>query len=158
MQAVERPAPFLTASVELAAAPPTAAISYAPVGNTDVATIAEFLARPVPEAAVPEKPQPVVVATLTDPAEALPQDIPPAQAPAAITTDALPQVAATTTERIELVGECQVAETCIDQFLWALYQRTPKEDTVKERRTQESDDQEERQTGHCHQKFHQAGR
>ena len=26
-----------------------------------------------------------------------------------------------------------MAEPCIDQFLWALYQRTPKEDTIKER-------------------------
>ena len=26
-----------------------------------------------------------------------------------------------------------MAEACIDQFLWALYQRTPKEDTIKER-------------------------
>ncbi|KAH2775609.1 hypothetical protein KXW38_001463, partial [Aspergillus fumigatus] len=34
--------------------------------------------------------------------------------------------------RIEIVGECLVAETCIDQFLWALYERAPKLDTVKE--------------------------
>ncbi|MEO6381706.1 MAG: hypothetical protein ABIO35_06835, partial [Nitrobacter sp.] len=33
----------------------------------------------------------------------------------------------------ELVGECMVADACIDQFLWALYQRTPKEDTIKEK-------------------------
>ena len=34
--------------------------------------------------------------------------------------------------RIELVGECLVVEPCIDQYLFALYQRTPKEDTIKE--------------------------
>ena len=29
------------------------------------------------------------------------------------------------------IDECLVADICIDQYLWALYQRTPKEDTVK---------------------------
>ena len=31
----------------------------------------------------------------------------------------------------EAVDECLVPETCMDQFLWSLYQRTPKRDTVK---------------------------
>ena len=133
-QVVDRLAPSLTANVELAAAPQTAAMGYAAVGNTDVATAAEFLARPVAETATAsEEPQPVVVAALTDPAEVLSPEIPPAQAPTASTADALPQDAATTAGRIEIVGECLVAEACIDQFLWALYQRTPKEDTIKER-------------------------
>jgi hypothetical protein len=129
-----RLAPSLAANVELAAAPQTAAMGYAAVGNADVATAAEFLARPVPERpTAPDAPQPVVVAALTDPAQVLPTEIPSAQAPAASTADALPQDAATTADRIEIVGECLVAEPCIDQYLWALYQRTPKEDTVKER-------------------------
>jgi hypothetical protein len=32
---------------------------------------------------------------------------------------------------IEILDECLVADICIDQYLWALYQRTPKEDTIK---------------------------
>jgi hypothetical protein len=32
---------------------------------------------------------------------------------------------------IELVDECLVVNTCIDEFLWALYERTPKVDTNK---------------------------
>src|SRR5436305_962807 len=32
---------------------------------------------------------------------------------------------------IEIVGECLVADACIDQYLWALYVRTLKEDTIK---------------------------
>lgn len=32
---------------------------------------------------------------------------------------------------VEIVGECLVADACIDQYLWALYQRTLKEDTIK---------------------------
>ena len=98
----------------------------------DVATAAEIVVQPVTDTtAAPREPQPIVLAALTDPVEVLPAEIPPA--PAASTADAPPQDVATTAGRIELVGECMVAEACIDQFLWALYQRTPKEDTIKER-------------------------
>ena len=31
----------------------------------------------------------------------------------------------------EVLDECLVVETCIDRYLWALYQRTPKEDAIK---------------------------
>src|SRR5437870_98466 len=71
---VDRLAPSLAANVDLAAAPQTAAMGYAAVGNADVATAAEFLANPVAETATaPEapQPQPIVVAALTDPAEVL---------------------------------------------------------------------------------------
>jgi hypothetical protein len=32
---------------------------------------------------------------------------------------------------IEIVDECLVVDTCIDEYLWALYERTPKVDTNK---------------------------
>lgn len=32
----------------------------------------------------------------------------------------------------EIVDECLVIETCADRFLWQLYQRTPKEDSIRE--------------------------
>jgi hypothetical protein len=32
---------------------------------------------------------------------------------------------------VEILDECLVADVCIDRYLWALYQRTPKEDTIK---------------------------
>jgi hypothetical protein len=32
---------------------------------------------------------------------------------------------------IEVLDQCLVGEICIDRYLWALYQRTPKEDTIK---------------------------
>jgi D-alanyl-D-alanine carboxypeptidase len=32
---------------------------------------------------------------------------------------------------IEIVDECFVVDVCVDRYLWALYQRTPKEDTIK---------------------------
>ena len=132
-QAADRLAPVLTAAVELAAAPPTAAMGYAAIGNTDVATTTEFLARPVPAAATASEAQkPTVMAARNDPAEVLSPEIPPAPTPIASTADVPLQDAATTAGRIEIVGECLDAEPCIDQYLFALYERTPKEDTIKE--------------------------
>jgi hypothetical protein len=32
----------------------------------------------------------------------------------------------------EILSECFVMDSCVDRYLWALYQRTPKEDTIKE--------------------------
>jgi hypothetical protein len=32
---------------------------------------------------------------------------------------------------IDIIDECVVVEICVDRYLWTLYQRTPKEDTVK---------------------------
>ena len=123
----DRLAPSLAAKFELAAAP------HAAPGNTDVASAAEFPAMPATETtATPAQPQPIVVAALTDPAEVLSPEVAPTQASPANTADAQPQEAATTAGRIEIVGECLVAEPCIDQYLFALYERTPKEDSIKE--------------------------
>jgi hypothetical protein len=142
---VDRLAPSLAANAEaiaapqLAAAPPIMTMNYATAGNADVATAADLIAKPVSDtAAVPDttaaldKPQPIVVAALTDPAEVLSSEVPPA--PPANTADAQPQdpTPAGRRERIEIVGECLVVEPCIDQYLFALYQRTPKEDSIKE--------------------------
>lgn len=142
---MDRLAPLLTASVDVAAAPEanapqSVAMSYVAPDTPEVAAAAELVTKlfavtkPVTDTATTEAAsRPFVVAALTDPAEVLPPEIPPAQALPASTADAPPEDAATTAGRIELVGECLVAEACIDQFLWALYQRTPKEDTIKER-------------------------
>lgn len=138
---VDRLAPSLTANADFTAVPQAAAaataqtttMSYAAPGNADVATAAEFIAKPAAETtAAPPEQHPIVVASLNDPAEVLSTEVPPAQASIASTTDAQPQDAASSTDRIEIVGECLVAEPCIDQYLWALYQRTPKEDSIKE--------------------------
>jgi hypothetical protein len=150
---VDRLAPALTASVDLAAAPRASAaaapqntapqaiaMSYAVPDTPEVAAAAELVAKPfadtkpVTDATTAEaEPRPFVVAALTDPAQVLPEETPPAPTATAGTADPLPQDTGTATSRIEIVGECLVAEPCIDQFLWALYQRTPKEDTIKER-------------------------
>lgn len=47
--------------------------------------------------------------------------------------DAAKAVTSTAAESsLEIVDECLVVDNCVDRFLWALYQRTPKEDTIKQ--------------------------
>jgi hypothetical protein len=150
---VDRLAPSLAANAAFAATPQVTAaatsqtitsqtitMSRAAPDTPEVAAAAELVARPptfakpvTETAAAAPEPKPIVVASLGDPAEVLSPELPYAPAPVASAVDAQPQDAAKTPGRIELVGECMVAEACIDQFLWALYQRTPKEDTIKER-------------------------
>lgn len=76
--------------------------------------------------------KPVVIASLGDPSETLPANTPPAEAavtsaPAAVTGGAKPSVGS-----VDILDECYVIDACVDRFLWTLYQRTPKEDSVKE--------------------------
>jgi hypothetical protein len=120
-------------------APPKIAEAAPVINRADVMAAAELLAEVAVDATAREqlqadKPQTVVVATLSDPAEVLPQETPvqSAAAAAASVTDPSTPGAATAPDRLETAGECLVAEACIDQFLWALYERTPKQDTIKE--------------------------
>jgi hypothetical protein len=84
---------------------------------------------PVPSAETPAAaaPDPVVTAALTDPSEALPGEAttePPARQSTATTPE--PDDAG-----VEVVDDCIVLETCVDRYLWKLYQRAPKEDSIK---------------------------
>jgi hypothetical protein len=76
------------------------------------------------------EPDPIVTAALSDSSEMLPSETSPEQAAESLATrepgDANPAVDST-----EVVDECLVIETCVDRYLWGLYQRTPKQDAVK---------------------------
>jgi hypothetical protein len=61
----------------------------------------------------------------------LPPDLPPVQVATANPSDAVPNDVKEAVSSIEILDECLVAEICIDRYLWAIYQRTPKEDTIK---------------------------
>ena len=79
---MDRLAPALAANVGQATAPLTGGMAYAAAGNIDVATAAEFMTQPLTgPTSAPKKPQPIVVAALTDPAEILPAEVAPAQTP-----------------------------------------------------------------------------
>jgi LAS superfamily LD-carboxypeptidase LdcB len=80
--------------------------------------------------------EPVVTAALTASAPALPPENPPQQEakvvvaslePGDIGQGAAGQAAGPTEAR----DPCLVAGSCVDHYLWTLYQRTPKEDSVK---------------------------
>lgn len=146
-QVVDRLAPSLAANITVVTKPPAPAPAVSAgnpaISSADVATAAELLAevaveaKAAPEKAAPDKQPAIVLASLGDPAEVLPDAMSSVQAAAqgaaeAQPQDAQPQDAPRGRPRLEIVGECLVAEACIDQYLFALYERTPKEDTIKE--------------------------
>ena len=130
--------PVVEAVPAAAAVPQAIAADSTAPDTLEVAAAAELaatppaFAKPVIAAAAAPEPKPIVLASLGDPTEVLAPEAPYAPAPPDSTADAPREVAAATPDRIEIVGECLVVEPCIDQFLFALYQRTPKEDTIKE--------------------------
>jgi hypothetical protein len=114
--------PFVVASAD-----PTASI----------APVKEAASEPAPSAHE-AKPQPkqVVTASLGDPSETISPAMTPEQAAEASTGDAASagkQIVGTA----EILDECYVIDACADRYLWALYQRTRKEDTVKEKTRRE---------------------
>ena len=78
-----------------------------------------------------DEPKSIVEAALPDPSQVPPPESPPVQVATANTSDPCQNDAKEAVSTIEIRDECLVADICIDRFLWALYQRTPKEDTIK---------------------------
>jgi hypothetical protein len=139
--AVDRFAPSLAANVASTKTLPAAAPASAPaatgefdVGSAELEAAAVLLAEltlvPKAQDKLPasDAQSLVVVAALSNPAEVLPEAAPRA----AIAEVVAPPDVAASRRRVELIGECMVAEACIDQYLFALYERTPKEDSIKE--------------------------
>jgi hypothetical protein len=125
-----------------AATAPPAAIEHAedavgvPAGGILVASadamaaMGSLTVTAVDTAAASDQPAPVV--------EAAPRDAPQAPAPetpvqlASLNpSDPLPSSAREALTSIDLGDDCLVVDPCIDRYLWAIYQRTPKEDTTK---------------------------
>ena len=104
----------------------------AAAASADVATAAEPVTGTATDTtAASDKPESIVEAALPDPSQMLPPKHRPCQVATANPSDPVPNDAKEAVSRIEILDECLVAETCIDRFLWALYQRTPKEDSIK---------------------------
>jgi hypothetical protein len=128
----DRRAPSLAADAELADAPKATAISNAVVANADVATAAEPVTQTATDTtAASDEPESIVEAALPASSQTLPTETPPVQVATASTPDPVPSDAKEAVRSIEALDECPVADICIDRYLWALYQRTPKEDTNK---------------------------
>jgi hypothetical protein len=117
--------------------PPAAEPSKVQLASADTTTLE--IARPdttktAPDTAAPEMPapvaataapEPIVTAALTPPAESLPGETTPEQA-ASPSATAQPD-----DSNVEVVDDCVVIESCVDRYLFTLYQRAPKEDAVK---------------------------
>jgi hypothetical protein len=130
---IEDRAASLTANAELAGPPQATTMGNTAVVNTDVATAVESVTGMATGKMVASyDPESIVEAALPDPSQMLPADLPPVQVATANPSDAVPNDVKDAVSSIEILDECLVADTCIDRYLWALYQRTPKEDTIKE--------------------------
>ncbi|MDD1525738.1 hypothetical protein C7U92_07710 [Bradyrhizobium sp. WBOS7] len=83
----------------------------------------------VGEAAPVAVPEPIKLAS-ADPTEIVTTDalLPAAIASGPVTPVSKPSPPADT---VAVLDECFVMEACVDRYLWALYQRTAKEDTIK---------------------------
>ena len=141
---VSRIAPALAADVRAAREPRPASTNAVIAGASVTEATSQATTGAAPQAAPPEHEQtppspelkPIVTASLSDPSEVLSQETPPAQAAneAAATSAALSnsarQDAKSSVDTVAVLDECFVVDTCVDRYLWALYQRTPKEDSV----------------------------
>jgi D-alanyl-D-alanine carboxypeptidase len=84
----------------------------------------------------PQEAEPVITLALADPTQILLVDTAGETAPQQPENKAVANTpfgaAKPAVDSTEVLDECFVPDICIDRYLWALYQRTPKEDTIKE--------------------------
>ncbi|MGY4312619.1 peptidase M15 [Bradyrhizobium sp. JR3.5] len=114
-----------------ATAAPQAGVMGSAVANADAAMAVESMPEPpAPDAiATLSGPKSIVVAALPDSSQMLSVETSPEQTATART----PPVSSDTKEAarpLDIFEECLVVNVCIDRYLWALYERTPKEDTI----------------------------
>jgi hypothetical protein len=130
---VERRSPFLVVDTEEADAPQMTPVSDTTVDSAAVADGATSVeAMTVPDsAAAQDRPASIVEAGLADSSQKLPAETRPVQVATVITSDPVTRDAVDAVGKVEILDECLVVDMCIDRFLWTLYQRTPKEDTIK---------------------------
>jgi hypothetical protein len=120
----DRRAPSLTADAEFADAPQATTMGRAAVPNADVATA-------IDSTPASGKPESIIEAAMPDSSQMPSPETPLVQVATASTPDPAPNDAKEAMSSIEILDECLVADICIDRYLWALYQRTPKVDTIK---------------------------
>ncbi|HXH47390.1 MAG TPA: hypothetical protein VNK51_26550 [Bradyrhizobium sp.] len=126
--------PLLVLPTEAAHAPlmspePESIVSEAAVGEVAVSETARSEITLSETSAPATTPQPVKLAS-ADPTEIVATDAP---SPAAIASGPLAPAskASPPADTVAVLDECFVIEACVDRYLWALYQRTAKEDTMK---------------------------
>jgi hypothetical protein len=142
-----RVAPTLAADASIADAPQPATLRNADVENADVVMdgslptgiaadttlVSREPATHPPETRESEthESETIITASLTDPAESLPTETPPVQAAATSAPASESSHGKQVVGSVEILDECFAMDACIDRYLWTLYQRTLKEDTIK---------------------------
>jgi hypothetical protein len=142
----DRRSPSLTA--EVVDVPQATALGNIELASADTATVAELVtgtdagkmvAADQPKS-ISDQPEPIVEAALPDTTQVPPSEAPPVRVATANTPDPVldepkqdPALAEpkNVVSTLEIREECLAVEICIDLFLWALYERTPKQDTIK---------------------------
>src|SRR6266404_5348737 len=124
-------APSLSTEQELAGALQPSSMLNDDLGQTDVAMAELSLAGAFADASIALN-KPVVEAASTNSPDVPPTEPAPVQVAMANPSDLEPGDAGKAVSSIEIVDECLVVDICVDRYLWALYQRTPKEDSIKE--------------------------
>ena len=130
---IDRLAPLLAADATFANKPPADTPPPTATGTVDVVAASSppteaAAADPIPAV---REPEPIVTAALTEPSEVLAPELPPDQAAKADTATRAPDGAIPAAGPTEVLDKCLDGDTCIDRFLWTLYERTPKEDAIK---------------------------
>lgn len=123
------PKPAVSAAETSSSEPPAKPFVVASADPAaSISPVVEAAAEPAPSGHEAE-PKPIVTASLGDPSEVLT----PEPATEGGAGDAAKQIVGTA----EILDECYVIDICADRYLWALYQRTRKEDSVKEKARRE---------------------
>ena len=126
---VDHPTPIVVAEP---VAPQPAAIDSVAAGSADTkATDGSEPAATAVTTTTSDKAEATVETALTDPAQVLLPAAEPLQVSTASTPDPAPRDANKALNSVEILDECWVVAACVDRYLWALYQRAPKEDTIK---------------------------
>jgi hypothetical protein len=113
-----------TDMVPAASPAPQIAPEPAPVASEAAAVISE--AAPVASEAAPE---PTIKLASADPGDVVPSET---LSPAAIASGPVAESKTSPpADTVAVLDECFAMDACIDRYLWALYQRTPKEDSIK---------------------------
>ncbi len=122
----ERPAPSVAAVVSVADKLPPISLASADALATSGSVTETAVAEATPAS---QEPEPIVTAALPDSSETLQPETPPEQPAKMASLE--PVNAGQLAGSNEVMSECLVVDNCVDHYLWALYQHTPKEDSVK---------------------------
>jgi hypothetical protein len=126
---VNRVVPLLAADARFADKVPPIVVGAANVIAANKSVTEAPAADTVPAS---HEPEPIVTAALTDSSEVLrPETAPDPTAKTSLATPE-PGDAGSAIDSTKVLDQCAVVDSCVDHYLWTLYERTPKEDSVKE--------------------------